>query len=70
MLAAVARGIQVFVTTHSLELIDSLLSEAKAEDLDKISIYRLQLQDGILKSYRHGGTEASRARTQIEDDLR
>jgi hypothetical protein len=70
MLAAVARGIQVILTTHSLELIDSLLSEAKTEDLDKLSFYRLQLQDGILKSYRHSGTEASRARTQIEDDLR
>jgi hypothetical protein len=70
MLAAMARGIQVILTTHSLELIDSLLSEAKTEDLDKLSFYRLQLQDGILKSYRHTGTEASRARTQIEDDLR
>jgi energy-coupling factor transporter ATP-binding protein EcfA2 len=70
MLAAVARGIQVIITTHSLELIDSLLSESKTEDLDKLSFYRLQLKDGVLKSYRHSGTEASRARTQIEDDLR
>jgi energy-coupling factor transporter ATP-binding protein EcfA2 len=70
MLAAVGRRIQVIVTTHSLELIDSLLSEAKTEDLDKLSFYRLQLQNGVLKSYRHTGTEASRARTQIEDDLR
>jgi energy-coupling factor transporter ATP-binding protein EcfA2 len=70
MLAAVTRGIQVIFTTHSLELIDSLLSESKTEDLDKLSFYRLQLKDGILKSYRHSGTEASRARTQIEDDLR
>jgi energy-coupling factor transporter ATP-binding protein EcfA2 len=43
---------------------------AKTEDLDKLSFYRLQIEDGILKSYRHTGTEASRARTQIEDDLR
>jgi AAA domain, putative AbiEii toxin, Type IV TA system len=70
MLAAMSRGIQVILTTHSLELIDSLLSEAKTEELDKLSFYRLQLQSGILKSYRHTGTEASRARTQIEDDLR
>lgn len=70
MLAAVARGIQVILTTHSLELIDSLLSEAKVEELSKLSFYRLQLQEGILKSFRHTGTEASRARTLIEDDLR
>jgi hypothetical protein len=70
MLAAMARGIQVIVTTHSLELIDSLLAEAKTQDLDKLSFYRLQLHDGKLKSYRLSGTEASRARTQIEDDLR
>jgi len=70
MLAAVARGVQVILTTHSLELIDSLLSETKTEDLDKLAFYRLQLRDGALKSHRFSGTEATLARTQIEDDLR
>lgn len=70
ILAAVARGIQVIMTTHSLELIDSLLAETSAEDLYKLSFYRLQLNDGILKSSRLSGADAALARSQIEDDLR
>ena len=70
VLAAVERKVQVVLTTHSLELIDSLLSETKTEDLDKLSFYRLQLREGTLKSSRLSGGEASVARDQIQDDLR
>jgi predicted ATPase len=70
ILAAVRRDIQVILTTHSLELIDSLLAEAVTEDLDKLAIYRLQLDQGILTSRRIPGAEAAFLRTEIENDLR
>jgi predicted ATPase len=69
ILAAVRRGIQVILTTHSLELIDSLLSGGE-EDLDGTAVFRLNLEEGILKSTRLSGREALVARSQIEDDLR
>jgi energy-coupling factor transporter ATP-binding protein EcfA2 len=73
ILAAVRRGVQVVLTTHSLELIDALLSAATGEglsDLDKFSVYGLALRDGQLISTRYSGTEVEAARGQIQDDLR
>ncbi len=70
ILAAVRRNIQVILTTHSLELIDALLAESKDEDLAKLSLYRLQLKDGVLQSSRLAGPDVAFARTTIEDDLR
>src|SRR5262249_41525954 len=70
ILAAVRRQIQVMLTTHSLELIDALLAESSDQDLARLSLYRLQLQDGVLKSSRLPGPDIAFARTEIEDDLR
>ena len=70
MLAAMKREIQVIVTTHSLDLIDALLAQISPEDLDKLSVYRLRLNDGILQADRLSGKEAAFGRTEIEDDLR
>ena len=70
ILAAVRRDIQVVLTTHSLELIDALLDGAPEKELERIAVYRVQLEDGVLNSHRLSGTEAAFARTQIEDDLR
>ena len=70
ILAAVRRDIQVILTTHSLELIDCLLAESSDEDLERLSLYRLQLDDGALVSHRMSGPDVSFARTQIENDLR
>ena len=68
---AVNRGVQVVVSTHSLELIDALLTEAKeVEILDKVSVFRLLLKDGCLKHSRTSGVDAEFVRFQIEDDLR
>jgi len=55
ILAAVRRDIQVVLTTHSLELIDLLLMESSAEDLERLSVYRLELNDGVLSSFRMCG---------------
>lgn len=69
--AAVRRGIQVILTTHSLELLDALLSEASdASALDRLSVYRLQLVDGRLASSRVAGPDVAFARNEIGDDLR
>jgi predicted ATPase len=70
ILAAVRRNIQVIMTTHSLELIDALLAESLDEDLKQLSVYRLVLKEGILKSSRLPGPQVAFARTEIEDDLR
>lgn len=71
ILAAIRRGIQVVLTTHSLDLIDFLLSETQnEEELNKISVRRLQLKNGCLKSSNLSGSEAALARAEIEDDLR
>ena len=70
ILAAVRRDIQIILSTHSLELIDALLDEASDDDLSKMAVYRLALEDGVLKSSRIPGADARFARTQIEDDLR
>lgn len=70
ILGAVHRGIQIVITTHSLEFIDSLLAEACADDLEKLSVYRLSLDQGVLKSRRIPGVEVAFLRTKIEGDLR
>lgn len=70
VLAAVRRDIQVILTTHSLELIDALLAESSDEDLDRLSLYRLELEDGRLISVRKPGPEVAFSRTEIEKDLR
>lgn len=69
--AAVRRNIQVVLTTHSLELIDLLLTERQTEEeLDKLSVFGMKLDDGCLKSFHLNGSEVALARTTIEDDLR
>ncbi|HUT89080.1 MAG TPA: AAA family ATPase [Thermoguttaceae bacterium] len=70
ILAAVRRDIQVILTTHSLELIDCLLAESSDEDIEKLSLYRLELQDGLLISRRLPGSEVEFSRTEVEKDLR
>ncbi|MHC4398052.1 MAG: AAA family ATPase [Planctomycetota bacterium] len=70
IVAAIRRDIQVIMTTHSLELIDALLAEATDEDLEKLSLYRLALEDGLLISHRIPGAEVEFARMEVEKDLR
>ncbi len=71
ILAAIQRGVQVVLSTHSLELIDALISAATEEDLRKIALFRLVLSaNGELKSSRLAGEQIAFERFQIEDDLR
>jgi predicted ATPase len=69
--AAVQRNVQVILTTHSLELIDALLGEAKDRELlDKLAVFRTNLTEGQLATSRISGADAAFSRQQIEDDLR
>ena len=70
ILAAVREGSQIVLSTHSIELIDSLLAESSDEDLDRLSLFRLSLKDGVLKSYRLPGSDVSCSGREIEQDLR
>jgi energy-coupling factor transporter ATP-binding protein EcfA2 len=69
ILAAVKR-LQVVLTTHSLELIDALLAEAREEDIERLSLYRLELEDGRLIAVRTPGPDVAFCRGEIAQDLR
>ncbi len=70
IVAAVRRKIQIFVSTHSLELIDAHLAASLDTDLNNLSLYHLQLQNGNLRYSRLPGPDVAFSRTEIEDDLR
>jgi energy-coupling factor transporter ATP-binding protein EcfA2 len=71
ILAAVRRGIQVILTTHSMDLLDSLLAEVSSdEELEKLSVYRTKLVDGCLRTSRISGPDVAFSRVEIGDDLR
>lgn len=69
--AAVRRDIQVILSTHSLDLIDHLINEAKDQDIDRLALFRLLIDDkGELQSTRIAGPDVAFARHDIGDDLR
>ena len=70
ILVAVRRNVQVVLTTHSLEFIDVLLAEAKEEDIERLSLYRLELEKGRLIAVRTPGPDVAFARGEIQEDLR
>jgi energy-coupling factor transporter ATP-binding protein EcfA2 len=70
LLANIRRGVQTVLTTHSLELIDALLATASPDDLEKMSVFNLLLEDGKLSSGRRAGEEIAFARQTLENDLR
>lgn len=70
LLAAQRRGVQLFVTTHSEELIESILDQATDEDLARMATYRLGLRDGALESTRFAGADAKRMVDTIGSDFR
>ncbi|MBI5534960.1 MAG: AAA family ATPase [Deltaproteobacteria bacterium] len=70
IVAAVKRGVQVVLSTHSLELIDDLVSECNAESLAKMALFRLSLSDGLLRTSRLAGSDVQAMRSDIAEDLR
>lgn len=69
LLANVRRGVQLVLTTHSLELIDALLAEA-GDDLGQMALFNLALEKGELRSGQRAGEEMQFARETLENDLR
>jgi energy-coupling factor transporter ATP-binding protein EcfA2 len=72
IVAAVRRGIQVVLTTHSLEFVDLLVAESKNQGiLDSMIVHRLRLEpSGALDSVSFEGGEADRMRTSLDLELR
>lgn len=70
LIGAARRGIQVVVSTHSLDLVDSLLEVAEPEDLDKLCVTRVVLDGGELRSSVFSGRMVETARNQMGEDLR
>lgn len=70
LVANMRRGVQIVVTTHSLELIDAFLAEATDEDLEKLALFNLLLEAGKLVNARRCGEEIAFARQTLENDLR
>lgn len=69
--AAAGRGVQVVLSTHSLELIDALVALAdEATIAERLVLMRLKLDRGVLLHSRLAGDAVRRMRTVIEEDLR
>jgi len=66
------RGNQVFLSTHSLELIEMLLERAEELGLrdQDLKIHRVALEDGVLHSEEYTLSEALDAVKKLEWDLR
>ena len=73
IVTAVRRGLQVILTTHSLELIDHLIACLTEEELhqnDFLTVHRIRLEKGQLLTTGDTASEVARARAEIEEDLR
>lgn len=70
MLAAMRRGIQLVITTHSLELIDAVIATASDADIEQVVLFNLALEAGNLKSSRYSGKDVAYNREVIANDLR
>jgi len=73
LIAAMLSGMQVIVSTHSLDLIDSLVSILTTEhpdQLDQFSVVRVALDRGKLRSSHFAGPRVVSARSEIDEDLR
>jgi ABC-type ATPase involved in cell division len=69
--AAVCRGVQVVLTTHSLDLIDGLVSAAPPDRLGDLSLHRTALVEaGRLAVSRISGARVAARRAEFEEDLR
>jgi len=65
LLVAIRRGIQIVLSTHSLELIDALLDAASDTDLPSMALFNLDLRAGDLRSSRYSGADIAFNRDTI-----
>ncbi|MBL8618661.1 MAG: AAA family ATPase [Deltaproteobacteria bacterium] len=68
-LEAQRRGVQVILSTHSLELIDALVDQA-GDALDAVAVTRLALQAGELRAHTIPGPELRLLRGALAEELR
>ncbi len=62
---------QIFISTHSLEFTDMIIKELESYNaLNKLNVYRFNLENGILSTVNYSGVEARDARRELEYDLR
>ncbi len=67
--AAVRGGVQVILSTHSLDLVDGLRAHL-AGDLAALTVHHLARVDGRLTAVRYDASEITLARDAIGEDLR
>jgi len=70
IVTACQRGVQVILSTHSLELIDALIAAHNGGSLDGMTVCRTRLERGELVTQNVSGPDLDLARNQIESDLR
>lgn len=70
ILASVRRGLQLILSTHSLELLDALVELSAEADLDRFQLIRLALADGELRAWSIAGPDVRFMRQDIAEDLR
>jgi predicted ATPase len=71
LVAAVQRGLQLFVSTQSLELLDALLAGSSEEVLERLTLFHLDRDaDGTLSSTCLPGGDVALLRTALGEDVR
>ena len=67
---AAGRGLQIVLTTHSLELIDGLIAALPTDGLEHLTVFRTRLDGERLLASRIAGAEAASRRNELDEDLR
>ena len=70
IVAAARRGVDVILSTHSLELLDDLTTELNPDELDWLSVFSLIRRDGVVEASRHEGSMVAKVRDAVGKDYR
>ena len=70
MWAAIHRGIQIVITTHSLEMIDLLVLNAPGERLDDLTLYHVRTHKDLHHLTRISGPDVKERLEGLGEDLR
>ena len=67
---SVRQGKQIILTTHSLDLIDSLVAESAEDALPKLTVFQMRCDGGNLRVNPVAGSDVKFQRMQLEAELR
>ncbi|MGC9259711.1 MAG: AAA family ATPase [Phycisphaerae bacterium] len=67
---AIRQGKQIILTTHSVDLIDSLVTEASEDALPKLTVFQMRCDGGNLRVNPVPGPDVKFQRMQLEAELR